>query len=204
MNFKLRLLVLGAVAAAVIPSAFAEDGAAQHFQGTIIGVTGTILTVQAPSGTTMAVRLADDAKITTAVPAAATDLKPGTYVGVTERAGEDGKPTADEVHILPNAMRGFNEGEKPWDSSKKTRMTNGAVGDQAEATKTSTLVVTFKGGQAAIALTPRTQITRFEAGTSGDLKIGNHVMIPKGAAGAGGAVQTRAILVGKDGLVLAM
>lgn len=200
---RIRLFIAAAAFAAAPLVALAEDGAAKHIQGIVVGVSGSKLIIQSRADSTVSVHLTDGAKITRAVPASAADLKPGLYVGSTNRSSNEGKRVADEVHILPDAMRGFNEGDHPWDGTRETLMTNGNI-ESSTNTRDSILTLSFKNELREIAIEPQTQITRFEPGTVDDLKIGNHVMIPKHEAGADGAVSTRAILVATDGLVLNM
>ena len=75
----------------------------------------------------MKVVLADNALIVGIVKASLSDIKTGSFVGVTGMPQADGSQKAIEVHIFPEAMRGTGEGHYPWDLRPQSTMTNANV-----------------------------------------------------------------------------
>jgi hypothetical protein len=185
-------------------SAQAQDAAPHRIRGTIESVNGANLTIKPSSGASFVLHLADGARVVQAVAASAADVKPGTYVGITNEVGPDGKQTAVEVHIFPEAMRGTGAGERSWDLSKTSRMTNGAVGTKVTAVDGDKLEITYKGGSSTITLKPGTQIMAFTPGSVSDLKPGTHVFVRDAKAGPDGVLQAGYIVAGKDGFAPAM
>ena len=209
MAFRHPLLaaLLGLVllpAAARAQDAPAKDAPAQRLRGTIDAVDGSVLTIRPASGDPLTLRLGDGAKIVVAAKASLADIKPGAYVGIANRVGDDGKGSAIEVHIFPEAMRGTGDGQRAWDLGKASRMTNGAVGRQVTAVDGQTLDITFKGGQSTIAVKPDTQIMSFLPGSASDLKGGAHVFVREAKPGPDGTLQAGTIVVGRDGLAPAL
>ena len=84
-------------------------------RGTIERVEGQTLVVQSREGAELKVVLADNALVVGLVKASLSDIKPGSFVGVTGMPQADGSQKALEVHIFPEAMRGTGEGHRPWD-----------------------------------------------------------------------------------------
>jgi hypothetical protein len=55
------------------------------------------------------------------VKASLSDIKQGSFVGVTAMPQADGNQRALEVHIFPEAMRGTGEGHYPWDFARRAQ-----------------------------------------------------------------------------------
>ncbi len=106
------------------------------------------------------------------VPAALTDVKPGSFIGVAALPGDGNELKAMEVHIFPEAMRGTGEGYRPFDLGPKSSMTNGNISARVDATTGPKLTVTYKGGEQTIVVDPKTPIVGFEPGAQTDLKPG--------------------------------
>ena len=79
-------------------------------RGTIERVEGQTLIIKARDGAELKLVLANDAMIVGIVKASLSDIKPGSFVGVTGMPQPDGSQRAVEVHIFPEAMRGTGEG----------------------------------------------------------------------------------------------
>ena len=84
-------------------------------RGTIEGVEGQTLLVKSRDGRDVKVALPDNAPVVGIANASLSDVKPGSFVGVTGMPQADGSQKAVEVHIFPEAMRGTGEGHRPWD-----------------------------------------------------------------------------------------
>jgi hypothetical protein len=71
-----------------------------------MSVDGSTYLVQARDGAELKVTLADSPQIAGVVKASLSDIKQGSFVGITGMPRPDGSQTALEVHIFPESMRG--------------------------------------------------------------------------------------------------
>ena len=79
---------------------------AVRVRGTIESKDHQTLNVKARSGETLKVKLADNAPVRAVVKAPLSDIKPGSFVGITAMPQPDGTQKAVEIHVFPEAMRG--------------------------------------------------------------------------------------------------
>jgi hypothetical protein len=79
-------------------------------------------------------------------------------------------------------------------------MTNGAVNLQVAGMQGGIMIVTYKGQEAKIALTPETMIVAFVAGDMSELKPGTQIIIFAATRNEDGTLQAPAISYGRDGL----
>ena len=134
-------------------------------------------------------------------PAALTDVKPGSFIGVAALPGEGNELKAMEVHIFPEAMRGTGEGFRPFDLGPKSSMTNGNISARVDATTGPKLTVTYKGGEQTIVVDPEDADRRLSSpARRTDLKPGAAI-IARGPKQEDGSIDAAFVLVGKDGLV---
>ena len=96
------------------------------------------------------VALAANAQIAGVVKASLSDIKQGSFVGVTAMPKADGSQSALEVHIFPEAMRGTGEGHYPWDLQPQSTMTNANVEQAVSAVDGQTLTLKYKDGERKI------------------------------------------------------
>jgi hypothetical protein len=83
--------------------------------------------VKARDGSELKVTLSEKPQIAGIVKASLSDIKQGSFVGVTAMPKADGSMSALEVHIFPESMRGTGEGHYPWDLRPQSTMTNANV-----------------------------------------------------------------------------
>ena len=114
-----------ALSLALAASAWAQDTV--RVRGTIERVDGNHLIVKSRDGTELKIALAEKALIVAIVKASLSDIKQGSFVGVTGMPQADGSQRAIEVHIFPESMRGTGEGHYPWDLRPGATMTNANV-----------------------------------------------------------------------------
>lgn len=130
------------------------------------------------------------------------DIKPNSFIGTAAEPGPNGTLVATEVHVFAESMRGTGEGHRPWDSSKTSSMTNGAVGgikDGGVKSKSGrTLTVDYKGGQQTVYVPPTTPIVSFDPGTPAMIAKGAHVFT-FAQQQADGTLATNRIVVGANG-----
>jgi hypothetical protein len=75
----------------------------------------------------MGTRLPENPQIAGIAKASLSDIKQGSFVGITGMPQPDGSQRALEVHIFPESMRGTGEGHYPWDLRPQSTMTNANV-----------------------------------------------------------------------------
>ena len=158
---------------AVAP-ALAQNAPVASSRATIetISADGSALSVHTRAGEDQTIHLNPKTGFVLVVPAALTDVKPGSFIGVAALPGEGSELKAMEVHIFPEAMRGTGEGFRPFDLGPKSSMTNGNISARVDATTGPKLTVTYKGGEQTIVVDPKTPIVAFEPGAQTDLKPG--------------------------------
>jgi hypothetical protein len=119
-----------------------------NIRGTITRIDGNTLEIKDRDGKSDKVRLAENAKIAAVTKADLSDIKPGSFIGTAATPRTDGTLQAIEVHIFPESMRGTGEGNRAWDLSPKSRMTNGTVETQQDP---------YNGGTKVVTTTPKYQ-----------------------------------------------
>jgi hypothetical protein len=192
-------VAFGALAMMVagIATALAQDTV--RVRGTIERIDGSIYVIKARDGAELKVTLADNPQIAGVVKASLSDIKQGSFVGVTAMPQADGSQSALEVHIFPEAMRGTGEGHYPWDLRPQSTMTNANVEQVVTAVDGRTLTLKYKDGEKKILVPANTPIVVYVQGDKSDLKPGAKVFIVA-AKQPDGTLQGRAWRVGRDGV----
>jgi hypothetical protein len=188
---------LGLIAAS---SAWAQDAKPAHLRGTIEKVDGNLITAKARDGSTVTIKLAADAKVTAMTKAQLSDIKQGSYIGVTAMPQADGSQKAIGLHIFMDAQRGVAEGFRPWDREPGSTMTNANVESLVTATDGQTIMVKYKDGEKKVIVPPNTPIVRFAPGSKDDLKAGAQFFIVAATKQADGTYTAPNINVGRDGV----
>jgi len=133
------------------------------------------------------------------VKASLSDIKQGSFVGITGMPRPDGSQSALEVHIFPESMRGTGEGHYPWDLRPQSTMTNANVENVVTAVDGPTLTLKYKDGEKKIFVPADAPIVSYVPGGKADLKAGAKVFVVA-AKQADGTLQGRAWRVGRDGI----
>jgi hypothetical protein len=168
-------------------------------RGTIDHIDGPTYLVKARDGAELKVALADNPQIAGVVKASLSDIKQGSFVGVTAMPRADGSQSALEVHIFPETMRGTGEGHYPWDLRPQSTMTNASVEQVVTAVDGQTLTLKYKDGEKKIFVPAKAPIVAYVPGDESDLKPGAKVFIA-GVKQPDGTLQGRAWRVGRDGV----
>ena len=155
--------------------------------------------IKARDRTELKVALAANAQIAGVVKASLSDIKQGSFVGVTAMPKADGSQSALEVHIFPEAMRGTGEGHYPWDLQPQSTMTNANVEQTVSAVDGQTLTLRYKDGERKIFVPANTPIVVYVQGDKSDLKPGAKAFIAA-VKQPDGTLQGRAWRVGRDGV----
>ena len=120
-----RLLqMVGFAVVVAAPGIWAQEAPPVRVRGTIERLDGPIYVIKNRDGTELKLTLADKPQIAGVVKASLSDVKQGSFVGVTAMPQADGSQSALEVHIFPESMRGTGEGHYPWDLRPQSTMTN--------------------------------------------------------------------------------
>ncbi len=86
-----------------------------RIRGTIEAVDGSTLSIKSREGTDMKVRMTDNVAVFGVAKTELSEIKEGSYIGVTAMPEPDGTQKAVAVHIFPENQRGAAEGFRPWD-----------------------------------------------------------------------------------------
>jgi hypothetical protein len=197
-----RALVAAVTVASVLASAaWAQQPPTVRIRGTIESVDGAMLTIKSRDGTEMKVRTTDNVAVTGVAKAAKSDIKPGSYIGVTAMPESDGSQKALAIHVFPEAMRGTGEGFRPWDLRPNSTMTNATVDQKVEANDGDTIVVKYKDGEKKVVVPPDTPIVTFIPGDKSELKAGARIIIMGAVKKDDGTLEASRVNVGRDGIM---
>ncbi len=169
-------------------------------RGTVIAFDAQELKVKGRNSMKLKVRVTDETKINLLSPMKMSDIKEGSFVGVTAIQHGPGTPLqAREVHIFPEAQRGTGEGHYPWDLEPGSSMTNANVDAIVSTNTGEELTLSYKGGSQKIVVPKGVPIVTFTPGDKSLLKPGAKVFIVTEQA-ADGSLTALRMAVGKDGM----
>jgi hypothetical protein len=194
------LAAIGLAAALVTLTAKAQESPPVRVRGTIERVDGQDLMVKSRNGPELKVVLDDNALIVAVVKASLSDIKPGSFVGISATPQPDGSQRAAEVHIFPEAMRGTGEGHYAWDLRPQSTMTNGNIEQAVAGVDGQTLTVRYKDGEKKISVPPDTPIVSYVPSDRSELKSGIKIFIGAATKQADGTLRASRVNFGKDGL----
>ena len=170
-------------------------------RGTVEAVDGPMLTIKSRDGqTTYRVKLADTVSIRGIVKASLADIKQNSFIGVTGMPQADGSQKAVEIHIFPENLRGTGEGNRPWDLSPNSTMTNATVAQMVKGVDGDEITLKYKDGEKKIVVVPSTAIVTYLPGEKSELKPGAKIFIPAANKKDDGTLEAATISVGRDGI----
>ncbi len=193
------LTMVGFAVVLAAPLAWAQQPPTMRIRGTIERVEGSVYIIKARNGDELKLPLAEKAQIAGVAKASLSDIKQGSFVGVTAMPQADGTQKALEVHIFPESMRGTGEGHYPWDLNPQSTMTNANVEQIAASADGRTLTLKYKDGEKKIFVPAEAPIVAYVPGDKNDLKAGAKVFIIA-VKHPDGTFEARAWRVGLDGL----
>jgi hypothetical protein len=190
-----------------------------NVRGTIAQVDGNSIDVKERDGEVAKIHLADNAKIVSVAKASLSDIKPGSFIGTAATPRTDGKLQAIEVHIFPESMRGTGEGNRAWDLTPKSSMTNGTAAPKSSMTNGTVaqksnkvennkvngvegndVTVNFNGGTKIVTVTSDTKVVTLVPADRSELKPNAEIFIPAATRTPDGALEANRVTVGKDGI----
>ena len=196
-----RTLVASLIIMAVLgTAACAQQPPTVRIRGTIESVDGANLMIKSREGTDMRVRMTDNVAVFGVAKTELSDIKEGSYIGVTAMPEPDGIQRAIAVHIFPENQRGAAEGFRPWDQRPNSTMTNATVAQTVKGTDGQNILVKYKDGEKKVVVPPGTPIVTFVAGDKSELKPGAKVIIFGAAKKDDGSLEANRVNVGRDGI----
>jgi hypothetical protein len=185
--------VLGSVA-------WAQQPPTVRIRGTIEAVDGPLLSIKSREGTDMKVRMTDNVVVIGIAKSALSEIKPGSYIGVSAMPEPDGTQKALAVHIFPEAQRGTGEGFRAWDLRPNSTMTNATVAETVAGTDGQNIMVKYKDGEKKVVVPPETPIVAFVSGDKAELKPGAKIIIFGAIKKEDGTLEAGRVGVGLDGI----
>jgi hypothetical protein len=189
------LAVFGAVALAQ-----AQQAPMVRIRGVIEAVDGPMLAIKSREGTDMKVRMTDNVAVFGVVKTSLSEIKAGSYIGVTAMPEPDGTQKALAVHIFPENQRGAAEGFRPWDLRAGSTMTNATVAETVKGTDGQNIMVKYKDGEKKVVVPPETPVVTFVVGDKSELKPGAQIIIFGAAKKDDGTLEANRVNVGRDGI----
>jgi len=188
------------IAVIVSFSVLAQEAPPVRIRGTIEKVDGNTLMVKARDGSSVKVTLAENARVTAMVKAQLSDIKQGSFIGVTAMPQPDGTQKAIGLHIFMESQKGVvPDRHFPWDREPGSTMTNANVETVVSGVDGQTIMVKYKDGEKKVIVPPNTPIVSFTPGSKDDLKPGAQMIVFAGQKQPDGSVVAPAINVGRDG-----
>jgi hypothetical protein len=179
--------------------ALAQQPSTVRIRGTIEAVDGPVLTIKTREGNDTKVKMTDDVAVFAVVKTSLSEIKEGSYIGVTGMPEPDGTQKAIAVHIFPENQRGAAEGFRPWDRQPNSTMTNATVAQTVKGTEGQNILVKYKDGEKKVVVPPETPVVTFVASDKSEVKPGAHIII-FGATKKDDVLEANRINVGRDGI----
>jgi hypothetical protein len=178
----------------------AQQAPTVRIRGTIEAVEGPVLSIKTREGNDLKVRTTDNVAVFGVVKTLLSEVKTGSYIGVTAMPEPDGTQKAVAVHIFPENQRGAAEGFRPWDLRPNSTMTNATVAETVAGTDGQHILVKYKDGEKKVLVPPGTPIVTFVAGDKSEMKPGAKIIIFGAAKKEDGTLEANRVNVGLDGV----
>ena len=196
-----RMLAASLTFATLLGSvAWAQQPPTVRIRGTIEAVDGPMLSIKSREGTDMKVRVTDNVAVFGVAKTELSEIKEGSYIGVTAMPEPDGVQKAIAVHIFPENQRGAAEGFRPWDARANSTMTNATVAQTVKGTDGQNILVKYKDGEKKVVVPPGTPIVTFVASDKSEVKPGAKLIIFGAAKKDDGSLEANRVNVGRDGI----
>jgi hypothetical protein len=197
----LRLLVASFATISVLASsAWAQQAPTLRIRGTIETVDGNTLGIKTREGTDVKVSMTDNVAVFAVVKTSLSEIKEGSYIGVSAMPEPDGTQMAFAVHIFPENQRGAAEGFRPWDARANSTMTNATVAETVKGTDGQNILVKYKDGEKKVVVPPETPVVTFVASDKSEVKPGAKLIIFGAAKKEDGTLEANRVNVGRDGI----
>ena len=196
-----RALAAALAAISVLASvAWAQQAPPLRIRGTIEAVDGPMLTIKTREGSDLKVRMTDNVAVFGVVKTSLSEIKEGSYIGVSAMPEPDGTQKALAVHIFPENQRGAAEGFRPWDLRPNSTMTNATVAETVKGTDGQNILVKYKDGEKKVVVPPDAAIVTFVASDKSEVKPGAKIIIFGAVKKDDGTLEANRVNVGLDGI----
>lgn len=196
-TFTTRLIAAAALTASA--AAFAQDVPPTRIRGDIVAVDASTLTVKRRgTGDIVKIALKSDVAVGAVKNVKLADIGKGAFIGTATETGADGKLTALEVLVFPEAARGTGEGHYAWDLMPGSMMTNANVDMVASGVNGRVLTLSYKGGSKEVTVPESTPVVTFAPAMRADLIVGKKVFVV--ASGSSSNYLASRVMVEKDGV----
>jgi hypothetical protein len=190
-----------AVVSVLASSAWAQQPPAPtRIRGTIDAVDGKTLSIKTREGTDVKVNMTDDLTVIGIAKSSLSEIKQGSYIGVSAMPQPDGSQKAIAIHIFMESQRGAAEGFRPWDLRPNSTMTNATVAQTVASVDGQVIEVKYKDGEKKVVVPPDAAIVAFAAGDKAEVKPGAKIIIFGAVKKDDGSLETNRIGVGRDGI----
>lgn len=193
-----------AIGTVAITFLFATTTHAQQpgrIRGQIEKVDGATYVLKARDGTTLNVKLSDDARVSALEKASLADIKNDTFIGIAGMPKPDDSIEAFSIHIFLPAQRGVvPDRHGPWDARRNSTMTNAYVTSIVKDKDGETLTVKYKDGEKKIVVTPQTMIAAAAPGNKDELKAGAQIIIFGWDKQTDGSILAKTLYVGRSAM----
>lgn len=180
--------------------ALAQQAPTVRIRGTIEAVDGPLLSIKTREGSEVKVKMTDNATVFAVVKTELSQIKEGSYIGVTAMPEPDGTQKAIAVHIFPENQRGAAEGFRPWDLRANSTMTNATVAETVKGTDGQNILVKYKDGEKKVVVPPETPVVTFVASDKSEIKPGGKIIIFAATKKDDGSLEAARVNVGRDGV----
>ncbi len=180
--------------------AWAQQPPTVRIRGTIEAVDGPLLNIKTREGGDVKVRTTDNVAVFGITKTQLSEIRQGSYIGVTAMPEPDGTQKAVAVHIFPENQRGVAEGFRPWDLRPNSTMTNATVAETVAGTDGQNILGKYKDGEKKVVVPPGTPIVTFVVGDKSELKPGAKIIIFGAMKKDDGTLEANRVNVGRDGI----
>jgi hypothetical protein len=189
-----------ALTALLATESSAQQPPTVRIRGTIEAVDLPMLSIKSREGADMKVRVTDNVAVFGVARTELSEIKEGSYIGVTGMPQPDGTQKAVAVHIFPEDQRGAAEGFRPWDQRPNSTMTNATVAQTVKGTDGQNILVKYKDGEKKVVVPEGTPVVTFVAGDKSELKPGAKIIIFGAVKKDDGTLEANRVNVGRDGI----
>jgi hypothetical protein len=197
-----RALIASLTAISVLGSvAWAQQPPPVRIRGTIESVDGSVMMIKSREGDSMKVRMTDNVAVFGVAKTELSEIKAGSYIGVSAMPEPDGTQKALAVHIFPESQRGAAEGFRPWDLKPNSTMTNATVAETVKGTDGQNILVKYKDGEKKVVVPPGTPVVTFVTGDKSEVKAGAKIIIFGAVKKDDGVLEANRVNVGRDGIM---
>jgi hypothetical protein len=195
-----RALVASLVISVFASVVWAQQPPPMRIRGTIESVDGATLMIKSREGESLKVRMTDNVAVFGVAKTELSEIKPGSYIGVSAMPEPDGTQKALAVHIFPESQRGAAEGFRPWDLKPNSTMTNATVAETVKGTDGQNILVKYKDGEKKVVVPPGTPVVTFVTGDKSEVKPGAKIIIFGAVKKDDGVLEANRVNIGRDGI----